>query len=111
MSAVSRISTSIVELLRAWWNADRIRISPFEGRLQSLSVGQRVRIGDEMFAVVDRKLLFDDHGRRLRYRLHDGNNSAELCVPLGNNIDQCATLHSASGRVPIYDLDVVICHA
>ncbi len=45
---------SIGRLLRRWWRADRIRISPTEGRVLRLPVPCFVRIAGRMVKVQDR---------------------------------------------------------
>jgi hypothetical protein len=41
-------------LIRAWWDVDRVRISPREGQLLRLQSGSVIRICGEPFEVVER---------------------------------------------------------
>lgn len=73
----------IRELLQAavdWYRRDRIRISPTEGRLVRLVVGDRILLRGEVYDIIDRQC---DHGTEratIEYRLVPMSNANEQAV-------------------------------
>ena len=68
--------------LRAWWQVDRIRVSPRDGSLLRLSPHSLVVIGGQSFEIARRVVGQDADGAFVDYDLHGENGSARLLVRL-----------------------------
>jgi hypothetical protein len=51
---IPKLLRSLVDLARSWWQADRVRASPSEGRLLRLAVGSVLRVRGEPSLVAKR---------------------------------------------------------
>ena len=76
----------ILDVLHAWWNQDRIRISPREGRLLTLQAPCIVEIHGDLVELTDRIVGQSSGGPDVVYRGKVVNNGAtvELCVQPGD---------------------------
>lgn len=54
--------TVTLKLIRSWWDVDRIRISPHEGKLWRLQPGNILNIAGEEVEVVSRHVLLQGEG-------------------------------------------------
>jgi hypothetical protein len=68
------------DLLRSWWQVDRIRVSPNAGRLLRLRPGNIVCIADRDIEVVSRSVSQSPSGPSICYRCRSADGSAQLCV-------------------------------
>lgn len=53
---MKHVARKLTALLQAWYQVDRVRIAPSDGRLLQLDVGDRFVLHDEIFVVERRKL-------------------------------------------------------
>ncbi len=73
-----------VRLLRSWWQADRVRISPREGRLLRLEPPCIVRIGGRYAQVLHRRTGQTPEGPYVCYECEVDDQPAQLWVePVG----------------------------
>jgi hypothetical protein len=70
----------IGDLLRSWWQVDRIRVSPSAGRLLRLQPGNIVGIADRDIEVVSRCVSQSPSGSSICYQCRSADGSAQLCV-------------------------------
>jgi len=68
------------ELVQAWWNKDRVRVSPREGRLLRVAVGSILFIEGERHQVLGRDTIDTSHGPVIRYQCESANAECELWV-------------------------------
>ena len=109
MSVTSDIAAAFAQLVRSWWNADRIRVSPYAGRLLNLSVMERVQIRNEIYRVESRQYQETSGGRYLSYRLFNFDTQmATLTVPLRATGRSEGTLTVDGGQFRVFEDDVVL---
>jgi hypothetical protein len=72
----------ILRLIRCWWQIDRPRVSPREGRLLRISPPAIVKIGSQLFEVVSRTAGEGPAGPYVVYRCCSGDRSCDLTVEL-----------------------------
>ncbi len=73
---------ALLDCLRAWWQVDRIRVSPRDGSLLRLSPHCLVVIGGQTFEIAHRVVGQDADGAFVDYDLRGEDGSARLFVRL-----------------------------
>lgn len=92
-------------LIRAWWHADRVRVSPREGRLLRLQPPCIVRIGREYAQVSRRCNGQTDAGPYVRYDCTVDNRHASLLVELNPDLKDQAVFWTVDGETERYAAD------
>ena len=78
------IARDICRLILRWWQADRPRVSPREGRLLRIQPAAILRIGNHMAEVLRRTVGEDASGPYVIYHCQSGTRASELYLrPLG----------------------------
>ena len=78
------IARDVCRLFSRWWQADRPRASPREGRLLRIQPAAILRIGNHMTEVLSRTAGEDESGPYVIYHCQSGNQASELYLkPLG----------------------------
>jgi hypothetical protein len=73
-------------LVSRWWQADRPRVAPREGRLLRIQPGAIVRIDSRVAEVVRRTVGEDQRGPYVVYHCQSGDQASDLrVVPWGTN--------------------------
>lgn len=81
---LKKIVHSIAGLLRSWWQADRVRVSPSEGRLLRLGLRSVIRVAGESAVVLKRRVGHTAEGPYVVYECEGIAGSSELRVrPIG----------------------------
>ena len=74
------LACAVARLLHWWWRADRIRVSPREGRLLRLQSGDLLIIASEPAVVSARQVIRDPLDACIRYRCDSPADAFELTV-------------------------------
>jgi hypothetical protein len=75
---------ALAGLLRSWWQADRVRVSPSEGRLLRLRVRSVIQVLGEPAVVVKRRVGHTEEGPYVVYECEGIAGSSEIHVrPIG----------------------------
>jgi hypothetical protein len=74
----------LARLMRSWWRADRIRVSPREGRLRRLACGTLLRICDQWFEIESRTVTAGPGAVLVTYECTAANRKARLHVQTAN---------------------------
>lgn len=81
------------EKIRTWWICDRIRVSPREGRLLRIQVGDLLTICGSDFEVIERSTVLSETGQLLQLTCRTESGFAMLVVEVNQHlIHQTATL-------------------
>ncbi len=83
--------------LRAWWESDRIRASPRDGRLLRIQVGDLLKVEHLEFEVVSRSLDSTGHRQLLRLSCLGSSGPASLEVVVDENITRQTATWNHSG--------------
>ncbi len=75
-----KLARAVGRLLHWWWRADRIRVSPREGRLLRLQPGDMLLIDGEPAVVSARQMLRDLGDARIRYCCNGPADAFKLTV-------------------------------
>ena len=89
-SLLCDLSRSLLDLLRAWWRVDRIRVAPSDGRLLRLRPNGFVTIGGGTFEIARRVVGQDAGGPFVIYECQATGISAQLIVRLAAESQQTA---------------------
>ena len=112
MSYLRAFALSIRQLVNTWTAVDRIRISPTEGRLLNLTVGQKILIQDQLYLITCRDARSETHQIRIVYHLRyagvQGTLSVRSCCQSGKTTGQ---LRCGNQTRIVFDSDVVVCQA
>src|SRR5215475_6028072 len=98
---MQRLAKDLVQLIRSWWRADRLRISPREGRLLRISPPAIVRIGSQLFEVVSRTTGEGPAGPYVTYRCSSGDRSCNLLVELAGTSSIAAISLTRDNEEPV----------
>ena len=79
---MSRTILQMLELVREWWRVDRVRASPFEGRLLRLSPGAIVCVGGKNYQVTGRAVIEAEDETIVRYHCVGVCENGRLLVRL-----------------------------
>lgn len=97
----------LVRLIRDWWQVDRVRISPREGRLLRLQPGDLLRLEGMTVTVIARRVDPDASG--VRYRCEGAGFGGELWVGLdaGRQADEVVwSRQGCQQRLPAVEVEV-----
>ena len=79
---------AFLDCLRAWWQVDRIRVSPRDGSLLRLAPHCLLVIGGQSFEIAHRAVGQDADGAFVDYSLRGTNGPARLLVRLMTETSQ-----------------------
>lgn len=108
MGAIRFIRQSLMPVLWSWWNVDRIRVSPQEGRLLKLQEGQVIHIRGEQYRVNSREVVCDRSRTRVRFMLIAEECAATLCVLRDANGEVRGELLYRGDTSTVYDDDITV---
>ncbi|GAB5445011.1 MAG: hypothetical protein Fues2KO_53600 [Fuerstiella sp.] len=103
-----RVLKLLAETVQSWWATDRIRVSPFEGRLYQLHPGTQFQWRDQLLVVLTRE--WDDARQQLHYQLQSADQPAELTCQL-HSIPECGILSTVDRTVTIFPDEVTVLHS
>ena len=109
MGHIRQLMQSIGRVLRTWYQVDRIRVAPADGRLLHLDVGDCFVVGEECYRVVQRQVQSDDTDCRvdLSLRSHQGCARLQIFRPQLSQPTQ-AQLICGDQQTWVFDGDVMI---
>ena len=102
---------SLLDVLRAWWRSDQVRIEPAAGRLLAISAGSRILMHDSIWTVTVRDVQTQDSYVRVRYVLDSDRGLAELFVNFDSELEgrsPTGVLKDGSRTIPVWDADVIV---
>ena len=108
MNALRDFLRTSSQAVASWWQADRIRVSPFEGRLLKLAVGDQLHLADQIFTVVECESTADQGETRVRYQLTCAQGCAELIVRASENGVEDAALDYDGRTIAVQNSDLTI---
>lgn len=79
-SFTASLAADAASLFRAWWQKDRIRSSPREGKLLRLAPGAILSIAGKTIEVETRDVIETSEGSILRFRCRDADTHSDLWV-------------------------------
>lgn len=79
-SFTASLAADAASLFRAWWQKDRIRSSPREGKLLRLAPGAILCIAGKTIEVETRDVIESSEGSILRFRCRDADTHIELWI-------------------------------
>lgn len=98
------LTQTVSRLVRGWWQAEQIRISPCEGRLLRLQTPSYVRIGTQTLELIKRRTDHKSLGV-----IYDCSDGSELRVQLISLNQSLAVYWWRTGvEVELNELDVEI---
>jgi hypothetical protein len=82
--SVARLVDDISRAIRGWWSSDRIRISPAEGRMFRIAIGDILTVDDTHFEVLSRTSLSAGGGpaMELTCRSESGCGTCRVTITL-----------------------------
>lgn len=95
----------LVRLIRDWWQVDRVRISPREGRLLRLQPGDLLQLEGMTVTII----AVDPDASGVRYRCEGAGFSGELWVGLdaGRQADEVVwSRQGCQQRLPAVEVEV-----
>lgn len=107
------VGRSLRGLIRAWWDVDRVRISPREGQLLRLQPRSVIKVCGEPFEVVERLadcVSEDSPGDRessVYYLCRGGRESGRLHVRVAGLEEEQRVVWTVGGRVCPLDVDEI----
>ena len=111
MTLLQQLLSTIREMIRAWYSVDRIRISPNEGRLLRLNVGDTFLLFDALYTVSQRRVESVDEGYKVICQLSNlAGNMAQLFIDATSKHTSTARLDNGKSARPVFDGDVVVLH-
>jgi hypothetical protein len=97
----------LLNTVRTWWDTDRIRVSPNDGRLLRIQPGDLMTIEGLDIEVLDRSLNSTERGELLQLNCRGPLGTATLTVAIDTEvINQKATWAQSGFERPI-DLDEI----
>lgn len=104
---------SFIELVRHWYERDRIRISPYDGKWLGLTEGSRILIRSEIYFVTKRHLQAGDFPTRIDYDLAGMSKETELarvCVRMCHRKQKflSAQMEAFGHIVELFEEDLVV---
>lgn len=100
---------AIAALARSWWQVDRVRISPREGRLLNLRPPCLLRIDGAIAQVTARQAGQGARGPYVVYRCDDGGGDALLWVyPVGRTHRPLVRWQTGGGEITLSEEDVEV---
>ena len=104
-----RLLLAVLNLLRGWWRADRIRVSPNAGRLLRLGTGALLTIEGQAVEVLGRRLRRRPTGAIIAYDCLTPSGTARLFVKHSPDIAE-PTAHWSEGTTvrPLHEADIII---
>lgn len=111
MKHLQQLMNPIRSLFESWHSVDRIRISPSEGRLLRLAVGDTFVLFDSLYTVEQRRVETCDEGYNVVYTLADSaGDIAQLSVDTTAGQTSAGKLVSGSSDLFVYESDVTPVH-
>jgi hypothetical protein len=104
---VWRLVKTTARLLHLWWSADRIRISPREGRLLRLPLPCLLRIRGELIEVTARRVVHSAAARHLVYRCTSAGAAYELTVT-SRSLGRQVVIRRGAAEEVVADEDIEI---
>lgn len=109
---VMRLLRALLDLLRAWWSVDRIRVSPNEGRLLRLDAGALLTIEDRAVEVLGRRIRRQPAGAVIAYDCRTPSGAARLLIRQPRDGGDLSAQWSEGGTVRLlHEADVIIWRA
>ena len=100
---------TLTELVGHWWQGDRVRVSPAQGRLLRLQPPCILRIGDRVYEVIDRRVGNVPEGAFVAYGCDDGVEHCELRVfPVGLTAQPRVLIRTSNGEVELEACDILV---
>lgn len=91
MRSIRALIRTLLELSRSWFDVDRIRTSPFEGRLVSLQTGQRILLREHIFVVSGPPVANPANIREVTFQLESDAGPASLTIQRTIDGSTCST--------------------
>jgi hypothetical protein len=98
---------SLVALVRSWWQVDRVRVSPREGRLLRLGPSWFIRVAGCTAAIERRYVGETDDGPYVGYVCRGTTGPCELRVGPPLQSPQPRVVWTSNGRSQVLDADEV----
>lgn len=109
MTRLQKLFSPIRELIQSWHAVDRIRISPNEGRLLRLEVGDNFLLFDDLYIVQQRRVESVGDGYKVVCQLtNSDDNAAQLSVHSTSQQTIRSSLHVGESSRPVVNDDVVL---
>lgn len=109
MKHLQQLVNPVRSLFESWHSVDRIRISPSEGRLLRLAVGDTFVLFDSLYTVEQRRVESFGDGYNVVYALLDpAGEVAQLLVDATASQTSVGRLVSGSSDVFVYESDVTM---
>lgn len=109
MKHLQQLMNPIRSLFESWHSVDRIRISPSEGRLLRLAVGDTFVLFDSLYTVEQRRVETCGDGYSVMYALsNSAGDCAQLSVDTTESQESSARLFRCNSDVSVFDSDVSI---
>jgi hypothetical protein len=85
MTMLKKTIHALAGLLRAWWQVDRVRVSPSDGRLLRLGLRSVIQVMGDPAVVMKRRVGHTEEGPYVAYECEGVAGSSEILVrPIGD---------------------------
>lgn len=111
MKLLQRLVNPVRGLFKSWHSIDRIRITPSEGRLLRLAVGDRFLLFDSLYSVDQRRVESFGDGYNVVYSLsNSAGDFARLSIDTTESQTSTGRLVNSHSDVFVFDTDVTVLH-
>lgn len=109
MNYLKQLVNPVRSLIESWHSVDRIRISPCEGRLLRLAVGDKFLLFDSLFTVQKRRVESRGDGYSVVCALcRSVGDSARLLIHTTSGNSMTAQLQDGDSEEVVFDTDVTL---